>query len=109
MFFVCIVGESSRMKTKALAKLANSFIKSNLQNQCDRKQYCFAYTSENISLGWKWLALIVFTVSVIQLPHKSSVQYGFDVPKCYQIDSISLIKVPNLLLFSCPFKMFTKY
>ena len=54
-----------------------------LENHRVRKEPCFVYISE-INLGWKWLTLIVFTQSIIQLPPKKGAQYGFDMPNCYQ-------------------------
>ena len=36
-----------------------------------------------ISYSWKWLAPIVFSVSIIQQPSRKGVWYGFNVPNCY--------------------------
>ena len=48
-----------------------------------KKQRGFVFISD-INLGWKWLALIMYTIPVIQLSPRKSARYGFDVPNHYQ-------------------------
>ena len=59
-------------KSKSLSKLIKPW-----------SQRYFVYTSQ-INLGWKWLALFVITVSIIQLPLRKGVRYGFNVPSRYK-------------------------
>ena len=48
-----------------------------------KKQRGFVYISD-INLGWKWLALVMSTIPIIQLSPRKSARYGFDKPNHYQ-------------------------
>ena len=48
-----------------------------------KKHRGFVYISD-INLGWKWLALIISSIPIIQLSPRKSAWYGFDVPNHYQ-------------------------
>ena len=36
------------------------------------------------NLGWKWLAIVAFTIPVIDLSPRRDSWYGYDMTNCYQ-------------------------